>query len=59
MPLIAGTGAFIKAIETAAGREATVLGKPEKFMFEAISDVHKIDPKRTIMIGDRLVKKEP
>lgn len=51
--VLPGTGAFIKAIETSAGREAIVLGKPEKFMFEAISDCHKIDPKRTIMIGDR------
>jgi len=51
--VLPGTGAFIKAIETSAGREPTVLGKPEKFMFEAITDCHKIDPSRTIMIGDR------
>ena len=48
-----GTGAFIKAVEVASGREATILGKPEKFMFEAIKDSHNIDPARTIMIGDR------
>ena len=51
--VLPGTGAFIAAIETSAGRPATVLGKPEKFMFQAISDCHHIDPKRTIMIGDR------
>jgi len=46
-------GAFIKAIETITGREATVLGKPETFMFQAIKESHRIDPARTIMIGDR------
>jgi len=48
-----GEGAFIKAVEVASGREATILGKPEKFMYKAISEVHKIDPSKTIMIGDR------
>jgi len=51
--VLPGTGAFIKAVEVASGREATILGKPEKFMFEAIKDSHNIDPARTIMIGDR------
>merc|ERR1712029_591837 len=46
-------GAFIKAIETITGREATVLGKPETFMFQAIKESHQIDPAKTIMIGDR------
>jgi len=51
--VLPGTGAFIKAVEVASGRDATILGKPEKFMFQAISEVHKIDPSKTIMIGDR------
>ena len=46
-------GAFIKAIETISGREATILGKPETFMFQAIKESHQIDPAKTIMIGDR------
>jgi len=51
--VLPGTGAFIKAIEVASGREATILGKPEAFMFQAIKDTHNVDPARTIMIGDR------
>ena len=46
-------GAFIKAIEIASGRDATVLGKPSKFMFQAIKQNHNIVPAKTIMIGDR------
>jgi len=51
--VLPGTGAFIGAVEVASGREATILGKPEKFMFQAIKDTHMIDPARTIMVGDR------
>ena len=32
--VLPGTGAFIKAVEVASGRDATILGKPEKFMFQ-------------------------
>ena len=42
------------AVKTAAGREPTILGKPEKYMFEAITAIHSdIKPERTLMIGDR------
>lgn len=51
--VLPGTGAFIKAVEVASGREATILGKPETYMFQAIKESHSIDPARTIMIGDR------
>ena len=48
------TGAFVAAVKTAAGRDPTILGKPEKYMFEAITAIHSdIKPERTLMIGDR------
>merc|ERR1711997_519007 len=52
--VLPGTGAFVAAVQTAACRNPIVLGKPEKFMFEAVKMVYpEIDPKRTLMIGDR------
>ena len=49
-----GTGAFVAAVQTAACRKPIILGKPEKFMFEAVMAVHpNIKPERTLMIGDR------
>lgn len=43
----------MRAIETCSGRKATVLGKPEPFVSRVIQDDYKINPERTIMIGDR------
>jgi len=52
--LVPGTGAFVAAVETAACRKPTILGKPSKYMFEIIKHRHPgVDPKRTLMIGDR------
>ncbi|XP_051172938.1 glycerol-3-phosphate phosphatase-like [Leptopilina boulardi] len=48
-----GTGAIIKAIETCSGRKATVIGKPETYMSSVIKKDYKINPERTLMIGDR------
>jgi phosphoglycolate phosphatase len=54
IPLVVpGTGVMVRSVETAAGRKATVFGKPHTHMFEAISKQCAIDPKRTLMIGDR------
>ena len=49
-----GTGSVVKAVETAAGKEPIVMGKPHKMMFEAVKAVMpELQPSRTIMIGDR------
>ena len=49
-----GTGAFVAAVQTAACRAPIILGKPEKYMFEAVTAIHpEIKPERTLMIGDR------
>ncbi|KAF5356620.1 hypothetical protein D9758_008202 [Tetrapyrgos nigripes] len=52
--LFLGTGALSSMIRYALGREPVSFGKPSKTMFECIAAKHKIDPSRTVMIGDRL-----
>ncbi|XP_071447581.1 glycerol-3-phosphate phosphatase-like [Hetaerina americana] len=48
-----GTGSLVAAVTTCSGREPLVLGKPNPYVAEAIGKFHKLDPKRTLMIGDR------
>jgi len=53
--IVPGPGAYVAAIEAVTGREAIPLGKPWKYFFDIIRHQHPdIDPKRTVMIGDRL-----
>ncbi|RWS23176.1 Phosphoglycolate phosphatase-like protein [Leptotrombidium deliense] len=53
--MVPGPGAYVSAIEAVTGKESISLGKPGTFFFDCIKHVHPdIDPKRTIMIGDRL-----
>ncbi|KAG5841324.1 hypothetical protein ANANG_G00198330 [Anguilla anguilla] len=49
-----GSGSLAAALETAAGRRATVVGKPGRFMFDCIAGRFGVDPARTVMVGDRL-----
>lgn len=51
--VVPGTGAVLKAIETCAVREAFVVGKPSAYMADYIMKEHNVEPKRTLMIGDR------
>ncbi|NWQ62207.1 PGP phosphatase, partial [Neopipo cinnamomea] len=51
---IPGTGCLVKAVETAAQREAFIVGKPNRFMFDCVASEFPVDPARTIMVGDRL-----
>lgn len=51
--VIPGTGSIVKAVETCAERPATVMGKPSSVMGEMLIETHNIDPKRTLMVGDR------
>ncbi|OXB60883.1 hypothetical protein ASZ78_014435 [Callipepla squamata] len=42
------------AVETASGRKAVVVGKPNTYMFDCIVERFGVDPSRTLMVGDRL-----
>ena len=51
-----GEGAFAQFLATASRRTPIALGKPEKYVFEAVQKVYpNIQPKKTIMIGDKYV----
>lgn len=51
--VIPGTGSIVKAVETCAERPAIVIGKPNPNICESLIKDKLIDPKRTLMIGDR------
>jgi histidinol phosphatase-like enzyme len=53
---VSGTGTFVQAIETCTNRKAFKIGKPSPYICEAIIKRHKVDPKKTLMIGDRQVE---
>ena len=49
-----GEGTILASVATASGCTPTILGKPHSAMFDAIrSAFPDVDPKRTVMIGDR------
>jgi HAD superfamily hydrolase (TIGR01450 family) len=47
-----GTGAVLAAVETASGREAAIVGKPEPQLF--LTAVERMGPGQTLVVGDRL-----
>ncbi|KAG3258990.1 phosphoglycolate phosphatase, partial [Ictidomys tridecemlineatus] len=51
---IAGTGCLVRAVEMAAQRQADIIGKPSRFIFDCVSQEYGINPERTVMVGDRL-----
>lgn len=51
--LLPGTGAILAAIETAAGRTAVVVGKPQPGVFRIALHRAGADPSRALFIGDR------
>ncbi len=51
--MVPGTGAIIAALETATGKKATVVGKPEKTMFETALARAGVRG-RAVVVGDRL-----
>lgn len=51
--VIPGTGAVVKAVETAAERKPVILGKPYSHARDILEKNFSINPERTLMIGDR------
>lgn len=51
--VIPGTGSMVNAVTTCAERQPTVMGKPNKYICDVLEKQYKVDPTRTLMIGDR------
>jgi phosphoglycolate phosphatase len=51
--VIPDAGPLLAAVKVASGREPTVVGKPNSPAFDYIRRRWSIDPRRTMMIGDR------
>ena len=49
-----GAGVIIKAIETASGKAAEIIGKPEAYLYTLALQRSESSPDEMIMIGDRL-----
>lgn len=49
-----GAGSILAAIQAATGITPTVIGKPERLMFDIAVEKMGSDPVRTAMLGDRL-----
>ncbi|EFB17714.1 hypothetical protein PANDA_016237, partial [Ailuropoda melanoleuca] len=47
-------GCLVRAVEMAAQRQADIIGKPSRFIFDCVSQEYGINPERTVMVGDRL-----
>ena len=52
--LVVDAGAFVAALEYATGREATVVGKPSRSMFEAAARSMGLALEQVAMVGDDL-----
>ena len=51
-----GAGSMVMSIVTASRRQPKILGKPETFIFEAVTkEFPDIKPERSLMIGDTYV----
>ena len=52
--LVPGAGSVIAMLETACGQSPTIIGKPERGMFDAALSQLGSSPSETLMIGDRI-----
>ena len=48
-----GVGAFVAALETATGRKALIVGKPNRKMLQIAMEKGTANPAETMMIGDK------
>ncbi|KAL0983944.1 hypothetical protein UPYG_G00135040 [Umbra pygmaea] len=51
---VPGTGCILKAVETAAQRQAQTVGKPNHFMYDCVASQFGLKSDRCLMVGDRL-----
>lgn len=51
--LLPGSGAIVAAVETASGRRATIVGKPEPLLFRLAMRRAGAAAERTLFVGDR------
>lgn len=49
-----GAGMVVAALEACSGAHATVLGKPEPYLFESVMAQAGVGPAETLVVGDRL-----
>ncbi|MBD3210073.1 HAD-IIA family hydrolase [Candidatus Micrarchaeota archaeon] len=49
-----GAGSIVASVETASGREAHVVGKPNCFGLEIIKQDHRLENKEILVVGDRI-----
>ncbi|VDK77760.1 unnamed protein product [Onchocerca ochengi] len=53
--VIPGSGVNVRAVETAAGKEPIIIGKPSKTMFEYIKERFNIKAEKSVIFGDSCV----
>ena len=51
---VPGNGCAVAALETAVGRAAVTVGKPSAWLISHLLAAHGLDPRRTVVLGDRL-----
>jgi 4-nitrophenyl phosphatase len=49
-----GSGAILAALQTASGVAPTIIGKPERPMFDIATEAMGVNPSQCAMVGDRL-----
>ena len=52
--IIPASGCTVKFLETATGKQAYVIGKPNRFIFDMIAEEHGLERGKTVMIGDNM-----
>jgi phosphoglycolate/pyridoxal phosphate phosphatase family enzyme len=51
---VPGNGCAVAAVEQSVGRMAVTVGKPSQWLVDRLLTMHGLDPRRTVVVGDRL-----
>lgn len=51
--VVPGAGVMVAAVQTSAGRPPVIIGKPEPYLVELVMSEAGVDPKDTLVVGDR------